>query len=113
MAEPPIDLMRVDRALRRLGQTIEQNPEIAERTARYLVGELEGDPMPEKENTGDAIVRVPRELADRCEALLPSLNADPEIRALGKRVSRAMAVRLALLRGIEALERKAKTNGKG
>ena len=50
-------------------------------------------------------VRLPDELLDRAEALRAAVRATlPELRAVGA-VSRATVIRLALLRGLDALER--------
>jgi hypothetical protein len=48
-------------------------------------------------------VRLPVELLERAEALAPNPRRDPNVLAIG-RFSRSAAVRLLLLRGIEAAE---------
>ena len=48
-------------------------------------------------------VRLPLDLLKRADALVPALDAVPELRTWG-RVSRAKVVRLALLRGLVMLE---------
>ncbi|MCB9797280.1 MAG: hypothetical protein H6741_31715 [Alphaproteobacteria bacterium] len=49
-------------------------------------------------------IRLPAELIERADALIPTLEGDRELRTWG-RVSRAAVIRLAVLRGLEALER--------
>ncbi|MCB9797102.1 MAG: hypothetical protein H6741_30825 [Alphaproteobacteria bacterium] len=48
-------------------------------------------------------IRLPSELIDRADALIPSLEQDSEFYTWG-RVSRAAVIRLAVLRGLEVLE---------
>jgi len=52
-------------------------------------------------------VRVPKELVDRLDKLVPKLAKDPAWQTLGI-VSRTSAIKLASLRGVEALEKKCK-----
>jgi hypothetical protein len=52
-------------------------------------------------------VRVPKELVDRLDRLVPKLAKDPAWHTLGI-VSRTSAIKLALLRGVEALEKQYK-----
>lgn len=52
---------------------------------------------------GIRAVRLPAELVARAEALVPALRHDPRCIALG-RMSGAAAVRVLLIRGIEAAE---------
>ena len=49
------------------------------------------------------VVRMPAGLADRLDRLVPQLAADPHLAAAG-RVTRSMVARLALMRGLQALE---------
>ncbi len=105
----PIDLERARAAEEDLRATLAANPEVRERTARFLSGELKGGPMAQEGQP----VRVPGELLDRADKLVPILSTDPELRAWG-RVSRASVIRLALLRELEVLERRAvKTEANG
>ena len=48
-------------------------------------------------------IRCPRDVKERIDALVPVLGARDELRAIGK-VTQAATIRLALLRGVEALE---------
>lgn len=52
---------------------------------------------------GTLTFRPPADLVARADALVPALDADPEIHAHG-RVSRSTVIRLALLRGLASLE---------
>ena len=57
--------------------------------------------MPDRPDT--ASMRLPLELVDRAERLLPRLAADPERRLAG-RLSRSAVLRLAMHRGLLLLE---------
>jgi hypothetical protein len=48
-------------------------------------------------------VRIPDDLARRLDRLVPKIGKDPNLAALG-RVSRSAVVKLALVRGVAALE---------
>lgn len=47
-------------------------------------------------------VRLPTEIVERAEALVPKMERDPK--RLGWRVSRSSVLREALIRGLEVLE---------
>lgn len=49
-------------------------------------------------------VRLPKDLCDRIDSLQPLLAEKPDIRLAGSGVTRSTVVRLALQRGLEALE---------
>jgi hypothetical protein len=49
-------------------------------------------------------IRLPQDMIDRIEALIPKLERDPRIAAKG-RVTFALTLRIALQRGLEDLER--------
>lgn len=76
------------------------------RSARYLSGDLDGIQQDDDDMSDDRIdtpVRVPHALIERAEALLPALTEHPEL--FGWRKPKKTAViRLALVRGLEALE---------
>lgn len=57
--------------------------------------------MPKPESP--VVLRLPSELVSRAEFLRPMIEKDPELRAWG-RVSRSAVLRLAILKGLEALE---------
>ena len=50
------------------------------------------------------------EITERADALLPQIEALPEYRAV--RISRSVVLRLALMRGLEELEREHKSKSK-
>jgi hypothetical protein len=119
MARRPVDLARVRRAMAGLDALAVAHPELIDREA---AGEDNGagweatlrdlddlddsedpdeeDPMP----TEGIPVRVPPELLDRCAALVPALAEVPELRAAAGKMNRAAVLRLALLRGLDAME---------
>ena len=51
----------------------------------------------------DIAVKLPMELVDRADALVPVFEDVPEMR-VWSRISRTAVIRLALLRGLESLE---------
>ena len=51
----------------------------------------------------DIAVKLPAELVDRADALVPVFKGVPEMR-VWSRVTRTAVIRLALLRGLESLE---------
>jgi anti-sigma factor RsiW len=110
----PIDLARVRAVEARLTAHLQQRPELAERTARFLAGDpaietmerLMTEPLEEP-----AHLRLPREVHTRAEALAQLLAEDPELRALG-RMSKTAVLRLAVLHGLEVLEQRARDKAK-
>ena len=56
-------------------------------------------------------LRLPQAIVDRLDALAPLLAAAPEL-ALSHKVSRSQAIQLAILRGLEVLEREYKQQDK-
>lgn len=52
-------------------------------------------------------VKIPADLAARADALVPEIQADPELAGMLGRVTRAAVVRLALVRGMASLEARA------
>ena len=109
--EPPaadgaVDLARVRAALARLDALVASGALDPDRTARWMAGDLEeGPPMTTSDDVPTS-VRLPRALLDRAEALAPKLERNPEIRAMvsPRGVSRSIVLRLAVERGIAALE---------
>jgi hypothetical protein len=59
--------------------------------------------MAEKRYGVPVTVRIPAELAKRLDRLKPKVGKDPTLTTFG-RVSRSSIVKLALLRGVAALE---------
>lgn len=106
---PPIDLARVRAAEDRLAARLAANPALAERTAAMLTGEL---PCPDLENEvrpmqtealRNANVRLSDDALARAVALVPKVAVRSELAAAG-RVTRSDVLRLAVLRGLEAIE---------
>lgn len=106
-----VDLPRARAALDALERTILDNPDPAfrERTRAFLAGELPagGPAMRSK----PAPFRVSAEALARADALLPYLAELPAL--AGEEVTRSMVLRLALTRGLAALEAEAATARKG
>lgn len=101
------DLARIRAALARLDALVDEHPELADR-GEALERDLEVLLMADDEGPNMMPVKVPVELLERADALIPALRTDPELSALVGRVSRAAVVRVALLRGLADLERSAK-----
>lgn len=98
-----VNLPRARRALDALDATLAANPggTPPARTAAFLAGDLPADPV-EKPMTEQQAVKIPLDLLERADALIPAIEARPDLRAYG-RASRATVVRLALARGLDAL----------
>ena len=96
---------RVRAHLDDLRDLLDGEPDLAERTHEMLAGEL---PCPDLEDETMAerpleSVRLPADLMERAEALVPLMKKDGELAAFG-RVSKSSVVRLALHRGLVSLE---------
>ena len=105
-----VDLQAVGNALETIRRTLREHPEVRERTAALFAGDpTTGDldalrPQEENMATLRAIpVRLPEALVDRLDALVPLLADAPEL-AMKANVTRADALRLCVLRGLEVLE---------
>jgi len=103
-----IDLGRVRRALAELDRLVEEHPELTsaeaqERLSEALPAALEDQDMANKD---EVFLRLPEGTLDRAEALIADIKKHPALQAA--RVSRALVLRLALLRGLDELEREAK-----
>jgi len=85
-------------------ETLVENSELARRTQDVLTGRLSAPDLegPTMANGEQVSIRLPEAWLDRAEKLSRKLKGDPAHGA--SRVSRAYVLRLALLRGIEALE---------
>ena len=111
----PTDLQAVSNALAVIRQTLTEHPEVRQRTAAFLAGdptESDLDALSTQEESmatqAPLTVRVPQALVDRLDALVPLLADAPEL-ATAANVTRADALRLCVLRGLEALEAKHET----
>lgn len=96
--------------LDRVADALRNNPTLAARTGAMLRGEvdapgLRGPRMPNKQTHANdwVMVRLPRDLVHRAEALWESLTEDRRVKLAGRR-SATTATRLLLLRAIEAAE---------
>ena len=114
MAEKPIDLARKRRIralYKELKDLVDADPSLRERTEAILNGELscaelEEDIMGEKRSRmmeSQISLRLPKSLLERLEALVPHLEGDPSMGAWGK-PTRSVMIRMAIMKGIEALE---------
>ena len=95
-----VDLERVRTALADLEGAAADPSVSADRTARYLAGQLDGEEAEMKTHP----VKVPTALLGRAEALIDRLTAHPELMEWG-RVTKTAVVRVALARGLRALEK--------
>ncbi|MCG8555201.1 MAG: hypothetical protein MJD61_07920 [Proteobacteria bacterium] len=57
-------------------------------------------------------LRLPKSLVERADRLIPQLRDDDQMMVVG-RVSRSIVLRLAVLRGLESLERGLAGDGTG
>lgn len=114
-----IDLQAVGDALTTIRRTLDEHPEARERTAAFLAGDpterdldalrTQEDEMP---TYSPLTVRVPTPLVARLDALVPQLADAPEL-ATSATVTRSDALRLCVLRGLEALEEEYGTHSDG
>jgi len=96
---------RINRHLGELRRLLETKPALAVRTHDLLAGtlpcpELEAEEMTERELQS---ARIPADMMERAEALVPVLKEVPELAAFG-RVTKSAVVRLALFKGLQILE---------
>lgn len=109
----PIDLGRVQSALSRLDAIVATGRLDPYRTAAWMAGELpEGPTMTATTTSREDVptsLRVPESLLARADALRPFLARDRELAATSgpRGVSRSLVLRLAVERGIAALEAEA------
>lgn len=114
MSGGPVDLDRVRSALARLDVLVESGTLDLDRTAAWLSGDLpEGPTMTSTRDDVPTSLRVPRSLLDRADALREPLSSDPTVVALAgpRGVSRSIVLRLAVERGIAALEADVRPGG--
>jgi hypothetical protein len=103
-----IDLERVRRALTELDRLVREHPDLTSQEAQERLSEAFPAVMEDETMANDEAVslRLPAGTMERAEALIAELKKHPALQAA--RVSRAFVLRLALLRGLEELEREAK-----
>ena len=100
---------RIKRIIGEIKEMMDNNPALADRTGKMLQGEIPcselEEPMTPKEDTSTSI-RLSRELQARADALMEKIKDRPEVTAFG-RVTRSSVLRLALVKGLEILEKEA------
>jgi len=97
---------RIRAGFAKLKEMLARDPELARRTHAALTGRLAAPDLEEVtdvSNEEQVSIRLPTDLLDRAEKLAQQFARDPS-HASVYRVSRAAALRMALLRGVEALE---------
>ncbi len=112
----PVDLAAVAEAKADLRRLLADNPRLRERTARFFAGDPteeelaalaasseEVRPVPARDPMQSVTLRLPAALVDRAEALVPRVGRLPELATLPS-VTRSDVYRVALLRGLAALE---------
>lgn len=105
----PVDLdreRRIRATLDKLDDLMDRNPSLWDRSMAVLAGKL-ACPDLEKENTTmdqPISMRLPTEVLERLDALLQYAEKDPEI-TIFQKPTRSSMLRLAVLRGVEVLEK--------
>lgn len=66
--------------------------------------------MEESKEPGHQAIRIPADLVARIDAAIPLVEADPDLRGVMSRVSRAAVLRLVLVRGLASLEARQRKN---
>ena len=112
MSKGPVDLGRVRRGLQKIERTLREHPEVAERTGRMLAGELACHDLEDEMSMDLVPIRLPAGVVARADALIEPMAADPKLAALGT-VTKAVVLRVALVRGLEALEAEYQAAGDG
>ena len=62
--------------------------------------------MEETKDATHQAIRIPADLVARIDAAIPLVEADPDLRGMLPRVSRAAVLRLLVIRGLASLEAK-------
>lgn len=103
MKTPSVE--RINTALTSIRTTLKAHPEIKQRTADFLSGTLKGEGMSETEI--GTMARIPKDIGEKAAAVLEAMKAAkaPELYA-APRASWSAVVRLALLLGLDQLEKK-------
>jgi hypothetical protein len=95
-----------DPQLHGIEAALEDHPEIGQRTAAFLAGEpsraVMEDLMDDKLDS-TLVLKVHPSMLRRADALQSTLAASPQFQAMG-RLTRSAVIRLAILKGLEALE---------
>ncbi|MBL9086501.1 MAG: hypothetical protein JNM10_05120 [Planctomycetia bacterium] len=64
--------------------------------------------MPDRSQDSHISIRIPSAIVDRLAAVEKAVSADSDVNATGVTLGRSAIVRLAVVRGLEVLERKYK-----
>lgn len=103
----PVDLgreRRVRGALAEIGERVAKAPRLGERTRAMLAGELSCPGLEERMGNEQQIsLRLPADFLERAESLVAAIASVPDFAAIGE-VNRSKVLRLAITRGLEALE---------
>jgi len=104
---PVVDLAAVRAAEARIDRLLAEHPELRERTAAMLAGDLtcpdlESEPMPETK-INPVTLRLPADLIARVDALVPEARRLPDL-AMLTTITRADVLRLALVKGVGQVE---------
>ena len=69
---------------------------------------MDRNPMEDLKEVTHQAIRVPADLVARIDAAIPLVEADPDLRGMLPRVSRAAVLRVLVIRGLASLEAKQK-----
>lgn len=104
----PVDFERVKAAEGRIRKILKDHPEVAERTAAFFADEPSTEEikglMTDEKYEEPIQVRLPKNVLARVDAFAERLKKDPELEIVG-RITRSSVLRLAILRGLEVLEK--------
>lgn len=106
MPADPVDLDRERRVRARLAELralLADDPGLAARTLDALTGRIPAPDLEITVNDKHVNVRLPADMVDRLDRLLPLVAADPRYRPFG-RVTRSTVLRLAVEHGLGSLE---------
>lgn len=95
---------RITERIRLLRGALAANPKLAERTRQLLAHEIPAPTLEDAtmDNEEQIALRLPADALERAEALVPKLAKLPALAAV--RVTRSAVLRMAILRGLDALE---------
>ena len=92
---------RIQRGLERLNELAQKTD--PERTLAWVRDQARLEILMAKDD-GQTSLRLPAELLQRAEDLVPRLAADPNVTALVGRITRSTVIKLALARGLDQLD---------
>lgn len=112
-----VDLKTVREALGEIRQVLTEHPEVRERTAAFFADDPDARTLTDLQEAPAVAtytplnVRLTTAMVERLDALLPALAERPDMAMLEK-VTRSDALRLCVLRGLDALEKEARKGSK-